>query len=147
MQVLKKLTLRNWAWVHFKLSLGVVWALTMAIWPPAGVVRTLEQPLISVWMILTIVGVLTSLVGYVMTQTGGKAGVVGVSVELSGLSFFAVGPLIYFFTQLALALTGAWDERIALAAFSYAMCSVLAYRFVVVILRFRREAHDESKEE
>lgn len=149
MQVLKKLTLSQWAWVHFKLSLGVGWAFFMAFWPPTGVVKTLDQPLITVWMSLTLMGAVVSLIGYVMTQAGaGKvSGVLGVSVELTGLSFFVVGPLIYFFTQSYLALNGGWDDRVALAAFAYAMCAVLAYRFVVVVLRFRREKHDESKED
>lgn len=142
----KKLSIRNLAWIHFKLALGVAWPIVFMIFPPTGPIVELERPLLNLWMSLTIFGTITSLVGYIMSLYEGKPGVLGVSIELAGLSLFSLGPLLYFLVQVYLAATGEFELRAALCVFAYAMCSVIIYRFVMVLPRFRQEARDSEKE-
>lgn len=146
MSYLKRLTPRHWAWLHFKIMLGVFWAVLMFVYTPYGIENALGRGLVTGWLLVTIIGCLTSVVGLVMTVGDGKVHVLGVSVELVGLILFSVGPVIYFFTQLALLFNGDIRDRLALVVLAYAMCSVFIYRFVVIVPRYRQEARDETKE-
>ena len=144
--LLKRLTPRHWAWIHFKVALGFVWASCMIAFTPVALQSALGA-LIPLWMALTIAGTSVSIVGLVMTVSlNAKIVLYGVSIELAGLCLFVAGPLVYFLTQFTLIFTEGPENRLALTAFAYAMVSVLIYRFVVIVPRFFREARDESKE-
>lgn len=137
--------MRHWAWIHTLAALGG-WAVLIDIWTPTAVFAALQDPIVSVWTIVTLIGAITAIVG-VMLSVAHRATtrVISVSVELTGLLLAAVGPLTYFIAQFSLLFTDVFDQRIALVMFAYFGLSIIIYRIVVVVPRFRKEAHDERK--
>lgn len=146
MDVFRKLTLRHWAWLHFKLAL-LAWAIILLTYTPSSVVGALGM-LVGFVAVVTIVGTAVSSVGIIMSAQGlsTRAGVTGISVELIGLCFTTAGPLSYLITQVCLAFGPEGEQRYALCLYAYAMCAALACRILIVVPRRNREAHDQTKE-
>lgn len=141
-----RMSIRQLGWVNFKVAI-MAWAVAVALVAPVKVVGILGTVIIAAWAGITFVGAAVSIVGIILsTRESPKKQTVGASVELTGLSFMSVGPLVYLVTQIGLAINDFPNtDRIALCFFAWAMvCAVLA-RLVVVIPRFRREAHDPRK--
>lgn len=145
MDVFRRLTLRHWSWIHFKVAM-LVWAAILLTYTPTAVAGALGAVVILI-SVVTILGSLTSMVGIVMSaQHGTKVGVIGISVELAGLYFMGAGPLAYLITQLWLAVTlPGGSQRYALVVFAYAMCVALTCRILIVAPRRNMEAHDPTK--
>lgn len=145
MGIFRKLTIRHWSWIHFKVAM-FVWAAILLGYTPTAVAGALGAVVLTI-SIVTMLGSVTSIVGIIMSaQYGTKAGVIGISVELAGLYFMGSGPLAYFITQLWLALTlPQGSQRYALVVFAYAMCVALTCRILIVAPRRNREAHDPTK--
>jgi hypothetical protein len=141
------MTLRHWGWLHFKLAL-IYWANVMYRWTPIAVADTLKEPYLAIWTTMTIFGGALSVVGLIMSAqpASNRFHVIGVSIELAGLCFFIVGPIVYWTTQLALLLTNAdhlpldarMHTRYALCCFAYAMIAAIVARILVVFPRFRK---------
>lgn len=144
---LRNLTLRHWGWLHFKVAL-IYWANVMYRWTPVAVADTLREPYLVIWTGMTVFGGLLSIVGLVMSAqpANNRFHVVGVSIELAGLCFFIIGPIVYWTTQLSLIVTNAdhlpFGERMhiryALVCFAYAMIAAIIARILVVFPRFRK---------
>jgi hypothetical protein len=142
---LSHLNIQHWAWIHFKLSLGVTWAGLMLTSTPETISSSFSPEFIPLWTVPTIVGAVVSIFGMMMyAQPPSKVKVIGVSIELAGLCLFAIGPFVYFLTRIALLETS--SQGGPLAAFSYSMLAVLLFRFIVVVPRFWFEAHDPRKD-
>lgn len=140
---LQRLTPVHWAYIHFKLAIGVAWPIALWVFTPAVVNDALQRTIISAMSGVTIVGGIMSVVGLVMTAQRGKVRTIGVSIELAGIALLSSGPLAYFLTQATLALDN--TDRVALAFFSYAMLAALICRLVMLLPWFIREAQADGK--
>jgi hypothetical protein len=142
-RALKRLTPVHWAYIHFKLAIGIAWPIALWAFTPAVVNDALQRTIVSSMAGTTILGGLMSVVGLVMTAQRGKVRTIGVSIELAGIALLSSGPLAYFLTQATLALEN--TERIALAFFCYAMLAALICRLVMLLPWFIREAQPDGK--
>lgn len=147
MNYVKRLKARHWAWLQFLFVTGIVWPTFMLFSTPELIVGVLHPAILAIAMIVSFVGTIVSMFGYVASQQLGKLGVIGVSVELSGLILSILGPAAYFITRIyMLFLPETAGVLSSPLFFSYAICAVYLYRFVIVVPRFRFEAHDPNKE-
>lgn len=145
-QALKRVTLRHWAWIHVMLSL-TVWAVLILNFTPVGVYAALQQPIIGIWTTITIVGGLTAIVGLLLSLANSpRKRVLSISVELFGLILAATGPFTYLAAQVSLLFLETPDARLALTVFAYYGLSIIIYRILIVIPRFRKEAQDVRKD-
>lgn len=145
-KVLSRLTPRHWSWLHFKLAL-LVWSLTFLRYTPIRVDDTLGAQIVQLALGVTALGCLISMVGLIMSAQGGKAGVIGLSIELSGIYFTFAAPIVYFFTQVWLAASlPEGEQRYALGVYAYVVIAAMICRLVIVRPRRKREANDPSKE-
>lgn len=145
-QALKRVTLRHWAWIHVMVSLAV-WAVLILNFTPVGVYAALQQPLIGIWTTVTIIGALTAVVGLILSLANSpRKRVLSISVELFGLILAATGPFTYLLTQFSLLFAETADARLALTFFAYYGLSIILYRILIVIPRFRKEAQDVRKD-
>jgi len=146
MNLLKRVTLPHWAWIHVMVAF-FVWVVMLQVFTPIGVYATLQEPLVAIWTTTAALGGLTAIVGLLMSLAAqAKVRVISVSVELFGLILAAVGPFTYTITQLSLLLTETPDTRAALSVLAYFSLSVIIYRIIIVIPRFRKEAADARKD-
>lgn len=137
---MRRLTIRHWSWIHFKLAV-LVWMILLATFTPTKLGVAVGIILILVATV-TIIGSVVSIAGIIMTAQTGKTAVLGITVELGGLWFMLAGPAVYLFTQIYLAITlEDGDQRYALVALSYAFVAALLCRIVIVKPRQSRAGH------
>lgn len=141
-RALKRLTPVHWAYIHFKLAIGLAWPTALFLFTPAVVNDALQRSIISAMAGVTIVGGLMSIVGLVMTAQRGNVRTIGISIELAGIALLSSGPLAYFLTQSTLAFDD--QDRVALAVFCYAMLAALICRVVMLLPWFIRTAQAED---
>lgn len=146
MNYLKRLRAKNWAWLNFKFSVGVLWPLYMIFATPETLISAVDATILTVCMALSLLGNLASIVGYIFSMQPGKIGVIGVSIELSGVILAILGPGAYLLTRLSLLFDPAFGLTTGIF-FAYSLCAVYLYRLIVLVPRFRFEAHDPSKED
>lgn len=147
MKYFKRLRARHWAWLHFLVSIGIAWPLFMMLTPPELIAGALNPAILAIAMGVSLVGTVIAGYGYFASQQLDKLGVIGVSIELSGLILSFIGPSAYLVIRLY--LLNQPDTLGLLTSplfFAYSLCAVYLYRFVIVIPRFRFEAQDPSKE-
>lgn len=147
MGALRKLTLRHWVWIHFKVAM-LAWVTALMIYTPTKIHNALGLGVVLLFVAVTALGAVTSMVGIVMSaQSGTRTGVIGISVELAGLYFMSAGPAAYLLTQVWLVFTATdGNQRIALCFQAYLICAALLCRIVIVAPRRNREAHDSTKD-
>jgi hypothetical protein len=142
---LRRMTLTDWSWVHFKASV-IAWAALLGAYTPEKVGDALGG-VITLVTTVVISGAAVSLVGLVMSAQTGRTRVVGIAIELGGLLIMAAGPVAYFGTQAYLALTSPdGDQRYALTALAYVFLAATLCRILLVLPMFNREAHDPLKQ-
>lgn len=148
MEYLKRLKARHWAWLHFLAIIGVAWPVFMLVTPPELIVGVLNPSILAIAMFVSLLGSLTAMAGYFASQQQEKIGVIGVSIELSGLILSVIGAGSYFVTRVyMLFLPETAGELTSTLFFAYALCAVYLYRFVIIVPRFRFEAQDPSKDD
>lgn len=132
-----RFTSQDWTWLHFKVAL-LIWAVLLLRFTPDAVATALG--IVSfVAMLVSIVGILTSMVGLSMSAQPDKLGLLGLTIEYSGLMFTAAGPITYFIVQVYLAITlPTGDQRIALCALAYVICAALFARLRIVHRRRKK---------
>lgn len=140
----KRLTLRHWSWIHFKLAM-LAWVGMLLAFTPTAVFGALGGVVVLISAV-TIGGALTGIIGLIMSAQTGRTAVIGISIELAGLLFMAAGPVAYLITQIFLATLPAGNQRYALVLLAYVVCSALLCRILIVAPRVRQEAHDQSKD-
>lgn len=146
MSLLKRLSVRHWAWIHVMVAF-TLWAIFLQLYTPIGVYATLQEPLVTLWTTTAALGGVVALLGLVLSVSAhARTRVISVSVELVGLILAAVGPLTYTITQLSLLFTETLEARLALTMLAYFTLSVILYRIIIVIPRFRKEAVDARKD-
>lgn len=120
----------DWAYVHFKAALGLLWII------PLTQVEYLQRAtavwFIFVWAFVTTLGFVVSLVGLVMAAQKFETRRNGFRVELTGVILLMAAPGVYGLIQIGLIVaTGAHDRWIAFA-FAYIICAALIPRIVMI---------------
>lgn len=127
--ILAGLTRTDWAYVHFKAALGLLWIipLSRSIYLQA----TTSPWFILLWGFITTAGFFISVTGLVMSAQKFKTRRNGFVVEMVGLWLIMAGPLVYGAIQIGLMVTTGQDRWIA-AAFAYIICAALIPRMVMI---------------
>lgn len=134
---LRRLTVQDWVWLHFKAAM-LVWAGVLWRFTPVRIDDALGGLTVAVSAV-TILGGLVSITGLIVSAWSRRAAVRWLGVELSGITLMAVGPGAYFATQVWLAVTlPGGEQRYALCVLAYVLCAAVLARFVIVVRRRRR---------
>lgn len=133
--LLRRVRARTWAWLHFKLALGIGWTHAMLFVTPASISEAADRTAVLLWLIPTFAGAVVSIVGmFGEYSLDARMKQAATSVELFGLALFAGGPFQYLLVQVSL-WPEQFDARYALAWFAYAMVAAIAARIVSVVDR------------
>jgi uncharacterized membrane protein len=129
MGALGRLTRLDWAYVHFKAALGLLWFI------PLTQVEYLQRQtavwFIIAWGAVTCSGFIISLVGLIMSAQSFETRRNGFRVEMAGLCLIMAAPAVYGAIQIGLMLNGGENRWLALA-FAYILCSALVPRIVMI---------------
>lgn len=126
---LSGLTRTDWAYVHFKLSLGLLWIIPLT--QSAYLQNKTAGWFILMWGALTTVGFLISVTGLVMSAQKFQTRRNGFRVEMTGLCLMMAAPLVYGLIQVGLVLSSGENRAIAIA-FAYIICAALIPRMVMI---------------
>lgn len=119
----------DWAFIHFKAALGLLWIIPLMKSPS---VQGATPPwFILAWGLLTTTGFVVSVVGLVMSAQTFQTRRDGLRVELTGIVLLMSAPAIYGLIQIGLWVTTGVDRSIAIA-FAYIICAALVTRMVMV---------------
>ena len=143
------LTRLDWAYVHFKAALGLLWFI------PLTQLEYLQRAagvwFILAWALITCSGFIVSLCGLIMSAQKDETRRNGFRVELVGLYLIMAAPGVYGLFQIGLiATTG--ENRWLAVAFAYIICSALVPRIIMikmaaksrtVIYRYLEKAEDD----
>lgn len=126
---LSHLTRLDWAYVHFKAALGLMWFIPLtqldylqratAVWFIAG------------WALVTCAGFIISLVGIVMSAQTFQTRRNGFVVEMTGLWLIMAAPGVYGVIQVGLMWTTG-ENRLLAMAFAYILCAALLPRMIMI---------------
>lgn len=126
---LRRLTLIDAAYLHFKLALGIMLFLPLLQNP------TLQQQttglFLLAWVIVTGVGLVVSVFGLVLGAQDDDVRRAGVLIELVGLTLLMAGPLVFLAVQLGLWITTGQTRALAVM-FPYVICAALLCRMIMV---------------
>lgn len=129
MDALRGLTRIDWAFVHFKAALGLLWIIPLT---QSTYLQDRTAPwFILIWGFLTTAGFVVSLIGLVMSAQSFETRRNGFRVEMSGLILLMSAPAIYGLIQIGLFITTGADRLIAIA-FAYIICSAVVPRMVMI---------------
>ena len=138
---------RHWAWVHVIIAAGIWWPAFLLSSPPEFLEWNLDHTVLALSMGTAILGAVLMVFGFLCSQQTGKPGVLGVSIELVGIILASVGPVVYLVAYTYLLILDADDVNFGSAfVLAYTICALYLYRATIVVPRFRKEAHDDSKE-
>lgn len=138
METLHKLRPDHWAWLHAKAAM-LIWAALFFAFTPLKVFVALDFWVSTAISLFVVFGILVSVIGLVKsTSNNNHVAHKGLNLELTGLWFAIAGPFAYCVTQFYLTFGIEGDQRIALVAFAYALCSFMLVRIVIVTTHRRR---------
>lgn len=126
---LSGLTRTDWAFVHFKAALGLLWMIPLL--QVSNVTTSTSPAFLWTWAIVTFVGFWVSIVGLVMSAQTFDTRRTGFRVEMTGLCLLAAGPLVYIALQVGIWITTGQQRLLALT-FGYVMLSALVTRMVMI---------------
>lgn len=144
----RRLTFQHVGWLVFKVIMGIGWPIALITLTPISLLGSLGW-VIYFMAITTLVGGVVSSLGLIATAQTGRLAVLGLSIELSGLSLFIVGPLTYAFTYTALSIYGFGHISnitfIPITIFAYGMVAAIFNRILIVAPQRSLEAHGIPK--
>lgn len=128
-EALRGLTRTDWAYVHFKAALGLLWIIPLT----KSVYLQSSTPwwFILIWGGLTTLGFFISVTGLVMSAQKFETRRCGFRWEMTGLVLLMSAPAIYGLIQIGLAFANGSDRWIAIA-FAYIICAAIIPRMVMV---------------
>ena len=128
-QIFSGLTRTDWAYVHFKAALGLLWIIPLT---KIAYLQASTSPwFILLWGFLTTLGFVVSVVGLIMSAQRNETRRNGFRVEMTGLILLMAAPAVYGLIQIGLAITTKQDRWIAIA-FAYIICSAIVPRMVMI---------------
>lgn len=128
-QVLRGLTRTDWAFVHFKASLGLLWMVPLV--QSAALKSNTTPVFLWLWAVITFLGFWISIVGLVMSAQKYDVRQRGFRVEMTGLFLLAAGPMVYMLLQFGLWITTGQSRLVAIA-FAYVILAAIATRMVMI---------------
>lgn len=132
-----RMTARHWAWLHFKVALGLGWGSAILFSPPPSISAVIQADTLQVWAIGTILGALVCIVGIFMTLSYSERWKIrGLSVEIVGLILMGGGPFQYFLLQVGFLIDGDFINRYQLTWFAYSMLAAIIVRGVILVPQF-----------
>lgn len=124
-----RLTRTDWAFVHFKASLGIM--LMTPLVQLDSIKHSTTVWFLCIWATLTLIGFWVSVVGLVMSAQKYETRHRGFAVEMTGLVLLMLGPAVFAAIQ-----TGIWIEtgqsKAVAVSFCYVIMSALLARMVMV---------------
>jgi hypothetical protein len=144
----KRLRARHYAWATVLAIVGIWWPAFILATPPEFIREgRVDLLVLNVCMAVGLIGGITKISGFLASQQPGRVGVLGVSVELTGLILAFVGPFAYLSTSISVsAYTPERPLVNSAVILAIAIMAMYTYRAIILVPRFRREAHDSSKE-
>jgi hypothetical protein len=142
---IKRITLRRWSWIFFKVG-AFLWALHLILFTPPQVAEVLPSTIYTLSATI-MVGALISIGGLVMVSQHGRTAVIGLTVELVGIVLVALSTFGYLITQVYLVYS--LPDGAGRIAFCYLLVWILlalVARFVIVFPRRQQEGHDPRKD-
>lgn len=134
-RTLGRLTRVDWAYINFKLALGLVFPLAYFL---SDRVQASQQAfpvflLTLAWLLFTGLGFIVSVAGLIMSaQYSSKIRSRGMRLELSGLYVFLTGPVLYGIS-LVIWFFNTWNPLLfAQVALAYALSSAVLARIYLV---------------
>lgn len=147
MKYLKLIRARDWAWTSVLAITGIWWPLFIVTSPPDFIQVSVNPAILVICMVVATFGAAVKIFGYLGTRMPGKVGVVSVSIELAGLILATLAPVSYVVASIAGFLDPSTPINFSSAfILACAILAMYAYRAIIVIPRFRLEAHDPNKE-
>lgn len=132
-----RMTPRHWAWLHFKLALGLGWGTAILFVAPPTIKDKLNEDTIQIWALGTIVGAVICIIGIFMTVARDERWKIwGLGVEGIGIILLGGGPLQYFLLQVGYLFDGEFASRYQLTWFAYAMLAAIIVRLVIIVPQF-----------
>ncbi|UUG69982.1 membrane protein [Arthrobacter phage Bauer] len=128
-RTLSGLTCTDWAYIHFKAALGLLWIIPLT---QIAYLKTSTSPwFIVAWGALTSIGFIVSVTGLIMSAQKYETRRRGFRVEMTGLWLMMLAPAVYGMIQIGLLITTGHDRWIAIA-FAYIICSAIVPRMVMI---------------
>ncbi len=143
-QFFSNLRLRHYAWAHVLIAAAIWWPLHIIFTTPDFLRENVNPVALFACMWIGLVGGIVKIAGFLASQQPGRAGVLGVSVELIGLALALAAPIAYIFSYGSLLTTELVNFGSAFI-FAYAIIAMYLYRATILIPRFRKEGSDSSK--
>lgn len=128
-RVLKNMTRTDWAFVHFKASIGLLWLIPLLQY------SNLRQGIVTdfLWVLcgITFLGFWVSVVGIVMSAQRYRVRRIGFVVEMTGIWLLASGPLVYMAMQVGVWIDTGRSTLLAIT-FGYVMLAAIIARGVMI---------------
>lgn len=129
---LKRVRPDRWAWVVFKLVLGLGWTHAMLFVTPPNLLNQINPSFVPPWAIGTAIGAVVSIAGMFIALTRNRrVSFTGLLIEFVGLVALLGGPVQYFSINVGV-LFNSFESRYALSWFSLAVVCACAVRLIQV---------------
>ena len=126
---LSHLTRIDWAYIHFKAALGLLWFIPLT--QVSYLRETTALWFIAIWALVTVTGFIVSVVGLVMAAQKNQTRRDGFRVEMVGICLIMSAPAVYGLIQIGLMITTGANRWLAVA-FAYILCSALVPRIIMI---------------
>lgn len=134
---LQYVTRREWGWMHFKFSIGILFPsciLGARFLARTTTTGSIPSGLLYTWMGLCIVGALLCIFGIIArAQPESRYVIRGLAAELSGLVFMFSGPFLLFIAYLSQAITEGEPRYLTPMGLCYALSAVMVARWMEVL--------------
>lgn len=138
----RKLTKRDWGWIHFKASIGILWPIFILIarGGSAEAESTVSPVLLYGWMGVVAAGAALCIYGIITRATAVQAAryVRGTATELAGIVLMFSGPFLLLCLYLGIAVAHQNERYLTAVGLLHAICAVMLARFLEVYPTRRR---------
>lgn len=148
MSVFSRITPKLWAWIHFKVALGIVLPILILIGSRGGSAADdsdgdglLTSFIVLWWVVASLVGAVVSIAGIFMgahPRTARR----GIAIELSGLYFLLSGPIVAVLVFMYLVFLLGQPQWLASMGLSYAVGAAVIARITMIVPLYHRALTD-----
>jgi uncharacterized membrane protein len=126
---LSRLTRLDWAYIHFKAALGLLWFIPLT--QLDYLQRATAVWFIVAWALVTCAGFVISVTGLIMSAQQFETRRNGFRVEMTGLLLIMAAPAVYGLLQVGL-MWSTGENRWLAIAFAYILCAALVPRIIMI---------------
>lgn len=125
-----KLPAAEWAWLHFKVALGLMLVIPMASSPT--ITQNTTYVFLLIWVIFIAIGTLFSAVGlFLGNQRDVDRKGAGYKFEMTGLILMMAGPLVFMLVQIGLLVESGGSRALGIT-FPYVIIAALVARMALL---------------